>query len=358
MDIEIDNEISLKPSDIATALAYAVAQKEPIMLVGPPGCGKTSFAKQCAENTNSDLIVFHPVTDDPTDAKGLPWISSKSDFAEFKPFGDLYKALTATKPTIVFIDDLGQAMPATQSSWMRPVLERKVGNREFPDCVSFLAATNRRGDKAGVSGILEPVKGRFTIINVVSDLDDFCNNLFSRGQSYGLCEDTIISGAAFLRFCPDLLNKFNPTADISNSPTERNWVAAFKHAGHNLPGHIELALIAGRVGSGPAAQYAGFLKVYRNLPALESILLDPVHAIIPNEPSALYAVAVGLASKAAPGNFDRISTYARRLDEAEYGDIASLLIRDSVRRNYQVVNTEAFIRLASTPTGKLMIGNA
>jgi hypothetical protein len=67
---------------------------------------------------------------------------------------------------------------------------------------------------------------------------------------------------------------------------------------------------------------------------------------------------VGLASKAAPGNFDRISTYARRLDEAEYGDIASLLIRDSVRRNYQVVNTEAFIRLASTPTGKLMIGNA
>jgi hypothetical protein len=57
---------------------------------------------------------------------------------------------------------------------MQLILARRVNSFTLPDCVSFVAASNRRQDKAGVTGILEPVKSRFaTILEVSPDLDDW-----------------------------------------------------------------------------------------------------------------------------------------------------------------------------------------
>jgi hypothetical protein len=233
---------------------------------------------------------------------------------------------------------------------------REVNGYRLPDHVAICAATNRRTDKAGVSGILEPVKGRFTMLHMKSDLDDFCNNLFTRGASYGLTDDTIVCGAAFLRFREDLLNQFEATADMTNSPTERNWVSAFKMCDQKLPKHISFALVSGRVGVGAATEFVGFLEIYRQLPSLDAILHDPVNAIIPEQPAALFAVAVGLASKATEKNFAQIATYASRLEKSDNGEFAALLVRDSVRRNERVTNSLAYIQLCSSPTGKLMTG--
>jgi hypothetical protein len=63
------------------------------------------------------------------------------------------------------------------------------------------------------------------------------------------------------------------------------------------PGDVEFALYEGTVGRGAAIEFTGFLRVFRSLPSLDGILLNPGTAPIPNEPSALCAVATGLARR-------------------------------------------------------------
>lgn len=354
----MDINTALKPSDITLALKVGIEKGDNICVSGPPGCGKSSLWIQAAEACGREVIVSLPGVEDVTEPGGFPWIAADHSHAKKVLFGQAHRAVTATVPSLWLWEDFITAPNSVQNAYMQWAQAREVNGHRLPDYVSIGMCTNRRTDKAGGSGITEPMKGRFTILHMMSDLDDFCNNLFLRGKDYGLSEDAIVAGASFLRFRPDLLNQFNPTLDMSNSPTERNWVAAFKHTDTGLPVHIEHALIAGRVGEGPAAELVGYMKIFRNMPSLDDILLDPVNAIIPEEPAAKFAVAVGLASKATEANFDRIVTYALRLDAAEEGEFAVLLVRDSVRRCYRVTNTKAFIKLASTPTGKLMTGNA
>ena len=62
------------------------------------------------------------------------------------------------------MDDLGQAPPAVQAAAMQLILARRINGSLVSDEVCFVAATNRKNDKAGVARILEPVKSRFAAI--------------------------------------------------------------------------------------------------------------------------------------------------------------------------------------------------
>ena len=339
----------MRPKFVSEMLAAMIEARLPALLTGAPGIGKSDLVEQAARAAKCDLIVSHPVVSDPTEAKGLPWIKQGDKMATFLPFEDLYKAVTAKRPTVWFIDDIGQAPPATQASFMQLLLARRAGGKSLPDFVTFVAATNRRTDKAGVSGVLEPVKSRFvTIVNVDAHLDDWCTWATKANVAPELL--------AFLRFRPELLHQFNATLDLVNSPCPRTWASVGKMLALNLSERVELQAIQGAVGEGAAAEFIGFLRIFRELPSLDEILMDPDNAPIPEKAAALYAVAVGLASKANPNNFARVKTYADRLHADSKGEFAVLLVRDAVRRNRAICNTPAYIELCSSEVGQLFTG--
>jgi len=58
----------------------------------------------------------------------------------------------------------------------------------------------------------------------------------------------------------------------------------------------------GGIGRGAAIEFTGFLRVFRSLPSLDGILLNPATAPVPDEPSALCAVATGLARRTTEQN--------------------------------------------------------
>ena len=270
----------------------------------------------------------------------------------FCPLGTCIRLSIPRVPTVWFLDDLGQASPAVQAAFMQLLLARRVNGHALPDCVTFAAATNRRVDRAGVSGILEPVKSRFgTIVELQPDVDQWCTWAADNGVSY-----TVI---AFLRYRPELLCKFEATADLTNSPVPRTWAKLAKGEGMNLPPELEAQAFAGAVGEGAATEYIAFRQMARSLVNLDAILLDPSKAKIPTQPSELYAVAVGLAARANDQNFARIVTYAQRLySEADHGEFAVLMVRDSIRRDEKIAYTDAFIRMQSGPLGQLISGKA
>lgn len=343
--------IQIRPGQLSNLLAHAIAARLPILITGAPGVGKSDIVTQAAIAADADIIISHPAVADPTDAKGLPWPSKDGDHATFLPFGELAQALKAEKPTVWFLDDLGQATPAVQASFMQLLLARRVNRHVLPDCVTFVAATNRRTDRAGVSGILEPVKSRFaTIVELRPTLDDWCG--------WGLSNGVPAELVAFMRFKPDLLHAFDATADLTNSPSPRTWHSVAKLMKANLPPALEYPAFSGAVGEGAATEFLAFLRVFRELPNIDAILVDPDSQEIPTQPSVLYAVSAALAQRANEANFSRIARYCERLVKRGFGEFAAMLVRDAQRITPSVCNSPAYVTAMCGDLGKLIAGDA
>lgn len=340
----------MRPSNAVRFLQGAIRMRRSVLLVGAPGVGKTDIVTQAAAAEGADLIVSHPVVSDPTDAKGLPWPVADRGEATFLPFGDLARAIKAERPTVWLLDDLGQAAPATQAAYMQLILARRVNGHALSDKVTILACSNRRTDRAGVTGMLEPVKSRFlSIVEIEPSLDDWC--------VWALNHDLPTALVAFHRFRGgELLCKFAPAADMSQSPVPRTWAHLAEIEAWGLPDSVEAEAMAGAVGEGAATEYLAFRRMVGSLVTADQILLDPSTAALPGEPSACYAVCTALAARANVNNFDRVVTYATRLVDAGKGEFAALTLRDAVRRTNALTATKAYMMAVSGPLGDLITG--
>jgi hypothetical protein len=106
---------------------------------------------------------------------------------------------------------------------------------------------------------------------------------------------------------------------------------------------LEFPLIAGAVGEGPAAELVGFLRIFRNLPNPDLVLMNPETAPVPTGPAELYALAGVLARKATDQTMERLVKYANRMP----AEFSVLLMTDAVTRNPDITSTRAWIEWAS-----------
>ena len=311
--------VTVTPSQATRICKALVREGLPLMLVGSPGLGKTSIGKQVADSLGFEFIVTHPVVSDPTDYKGMPWVrtTERGSEADFLPFGDLLQMINAPRPTLVMLDDLGQAPPAVQAALMQVLLARRVNGHKISDHVRFIACTNRREDRAGVSGILEPVKGRFaTILHLEADVDAWVEWALDQG----LPPEVI----AFIRFRPELLSAFEPTAEMTNTPTPRNVESVGSLLGAGLEERDLFPAIAGACGRGWATEFLAFRRAVDSIPDPDDIIAHPGSAMVPREPSTLYALCGALARMATLTNWNPITVYIKRLP-AEFGLLAMTL---------------------------------
>jgi hypothetical protein len=303
----------------------------PVLIKGAPGVGKSDIVAQVAAELKYNLIISHPVVSDPTDFKGMPHV--KDGKADFLPFGDLRQLIEAKKPTIAFLDDLGQAPAVVQAAAMQLILARQVNGKRISDKVVFIAATNRRQDKAGVTGILEPVKSRFaTIVELTPTSDEWIQWAFDNGMPAELI--------GFINFRPSMLTEGAATTDIVNHPCPRTIAYAGKLISLGID---DVETLAGAVGEGCAIELIGFLRVFKQLPNISAILTDPEKAIVPTDPAAQYAVVSALVETITEDNAHRVLKYGSRLP----ADFSVLLVRDSIRKCPEIQNTTAFIKWAS-----------
>ena len=328
----------MNAKELERVLTICMKEGLPVLVKGPPGVGKTSVIRKVGENIKYHLIVSHPVVSDPTDYKGLPGIVKGE--AEFLPFGELRQLITAEEPTIFFLDDLGQAPAVVQAACMQLLLARRINGHAVSDKVVFVAATNRREDRAGVTGILEPVKSRFaTILELVAEADAWIEWAFENKMPAGLI--------GFIHFRPALICTTEATSDIVNHPCPRT----FEHAGRLMNiGLDDIETLSGTLGAGCAAELTGFLKVYKSLPNIAAIILKPDEAIVPTEPTALYAVTSALVEKASPDNVPMIFKYGNRLP----ADFSTLLVRDMIRKSPKIQHTKSFVEWATKHKEVLM----
>jgi len=321
----------MRPKLLLETIKFVIEHQLPILIKGAPGVGKSDIIAQACEATKTELIISHPVVSDPTDYKGLPFPVKGKEEAKFLPFGDLLKLIKAEKPTVFFLDDIGQAPASVQAACMQLLLARRINCHKVADCVTFLAATNRRQDKAGVMGILEPVKSRFAaIVELEINIDDWVNWAFENNMPVELI--------AFIRYRPNLLHDFKPTADIINTPNPRTVAHVGKMMNAGLSDDIQYEMISGAAGEGFAAEFIGFLNTWRNLPDIEKLIADPDRTVVPTEPSLLFAVCGALVQKADLCNFPNIMKYTKRLP----AEFQVLLVKDVIKGKPNLAETTAF----------------
>lgn len=331
----------MRPKHLEEFLKVAIPNKWPVLIVGSPGLGKTDIVLKSCQDIGADVIISHPVVSDPTDYKGLPFVYNTDGGekeAKFLPFSDLKRLIEATKLTVFFLDDLGQAPASVQAAAMQLLLGRRINDHKISDFVTFVAASNRREDKAGVQGILEPVKSRFmTIVDLSPDEEDW--------YDWALKNNMPTELVAFIRWKrstnESMLYDFKPSMEMKNSPCPRTVAHAGRLINGKLPDAVEFEAIKGAAGEVFATNLIGFLKVYRNLPDPDKIIADPENSKLPDSskrPEVMFALLASIAARATGKNFGNIVKLSYRLPD----EFSVMLIKDCVMKDLELAEISAF----------------
>lgn len=322
----------MKPSQLKSVLTKLIKHGKPVLLVGPPGVGKSEISETVARELGYDILICHPVVDSPIDYKGMPYVSDGK--AEFLPFGILNQLIEANSPLLCMFDDLGQACDAVQASLMQLLLSRKINGQKISDHVVFLAATNDKHHKASVSGILEPVKSRFiTILKIDIDAAEWIKWGSENNMPTELLD--------YVAMNPDFLFEFNPTTEVTNSPCPRT-VANMGEL-FNLFDICDesIELFGGAVGIEAAAKFLSFVEIYRRAPRIVDILADPVNCPIPDDvdQSIRTAICTMLTGRVDVSNFDKIITYVKRLGP----ELTQVVVTGASMRLPELIETKTYV---------------
>lgn len=294
----------MRARELKKFLRWSFKHNFPVLVKGAPGIGKTDIILSAAKKLKYDVLITHPVVDSPIDYKGLGAIVEGK--AKFLPYGNLEQMITANKPLIVFFDDLGQAPAAVQAAVMQLLLSRSINGAALSKHVRFAAATNRREDKAHVSGILEPVKSRFTsIVELEVNNDDWI--------VWAEKKDVPKSLIHYIQWRPEMLFNFKPTRDIENSPSPRTVAAVGNMMNKKLPNSLMFDAIAGAAGLAFATEFTSFLRVYKELPTIKEIQANPETCKVPTEVSAKFAIMGMVLDAITTTNMGKFLIYLDRL---------------------------------------------
>ena len=310
--------------------------RETVMRVAAGAIARKYLAERLGVRITGYLSQIGTLQLDPVDLRGLPRIAA--DQTEWVP----PKFLPTSGKGILFLDELTSAPQMTQAGCYQLVLDRKLGEYTLPDGWVVIAAGNPASERGVHFAMPRPLRNRFVHLDLEPDLDDWC-----RWAVKAQVRPEII---AFLRFKPELLHTADATSDANAWPTPRSWEMASqvlcgiarRHKTQLLAGtsEFEAQLLDGTVGPAAASELVAFLRLFRQLPSIDEILLNPATATVPAEPSAQIAIATALGRVLSDSSVGRGLTYLDRMPT----EMRVMAVRDAAARDTAITHTPEFVR--------------
>jgi len=343
----------MKPSELAEYFNIVIENHGNVLVVGKPGIGKTEICKQSIEKFKLEhpdktvyFAIWHPVVDDPTTFKGMPFPDEERTFTKWLPYGKIFELQKCKADYIIIVvDDLGQVGEQVQKPLMQLFLEKSIDGVDIPKHTSFISLTNDRHHAAGVAGILSTIKSRinFGIINLDVDTDDWIKYAIKRSLPAELI--------AAIKYNPGILDEFEEVKnagklrDMINYGNPRTIESMGLRFTEKIPAHLKLEAFSGIAGEVAAIKFLGFIELASQLPVIDFILKYPDTANIPDNESAMYTLCVTLAMKANENNFESIYKYAQRFSSREY---QALIVKTITDKEESLINTGVFIKWTSS----------
>lgn len=322
----------MRPQLMKSTLAALIGVKRTVCIEGPPGGGKTTIAKDVTESLGLRYIERHMPTMLVEDF-GIPYLGA--DTLTYK-IPDWFPAVGSQYDDgvggVLCFDDRNQASADLQKVLANICQARNLHGVPMADGWSVVSTGNRQSDRAGANRVLGHLRNRETVLELETHLDD--------SSAWMLANGVKAEVVSFLRFRPNMLHNYDPQRD--SNPTPRSWVEGVSAVLGVVPAEAEFECFKGAVGEGAAAEFVGFLRIFRKLPNPDSILLNPDTADVPTDPATLYALSGALATRATDSNFSRVCTYCERMP----AEFSVLTVTMASRRDPALTTTAAFTQWA------------
>lgn len=197
----------------ARELIRCLAHEQSLLLLAPPGVGKSDVVRQAAADAKLECKSLLGTQIAPEDVSGVPRIVGERSV--FCP----PRVLLPENPTrfCLFLDELPACAPDVQKAFYSLLLERRIGEYQLPKDTWVVAAGNRAEDKALVRTISSALINRVLILNIRIDVPEWVAWARTIG---GVRKDIV----AFIEQFPDALLRPVPDKAIPFS-TPRAWAS-------------------------------------------------------------------------------------------------------------------------------------
>jgi len=310
-----------------STLSSLIRVGRPVAIEGAPGGGKTSIVHQVADELDLPVVEKHMPTMLVEDF-GIPY-PTDNGFEYKLPDWYPYHGKPGTEGGgVLLFDDRNQANADLQKVLANIQQARNLHGKPLADGWTVVSTGNRQSDRAGANRVLSHLRNRETVLEFETHLDD--------STQWMIDNDVRPEVIAFIRFRPNLLHDFDPQRDVN--PTPRAWVEGVSAVLGEVPAEAEYECFKGAVGEGAAAEFVGFMRIYRKLPNPDAILMNPTASDVPTDPATLYALSGSLAERATESNMERFCTYMERMP----AEFSVLGVSYAVRKTPELANTQAF----------------
>jgi hypothetical protein len=310
---------------------YLKAKLVPV-LHGSPGIGKSSIAKQIAEEFNLKLIDVRLAQCDPTDLCGFP--SIKGNKAGYIPM-DTFPIEGDSIPDgysgwLILFDEITSAAPAIQAASYKILLDKMVGNHHLHKNVAMMAAGNLETDNAIVSPMSTALQSRLVHLELVVDAKEWTTWAEENGIDHRI--------TSYINFKPGNVYTFKPDHTDKTYACPRTLEFASRILNVvDLNDPITLPMLAGTVSEGIARELVSFCKLESELPKIDQIERNPEGIKVPVEPSILYALTGSISHHATKTNIGSLMKFVSRLPI----EFQVVCIKATLRRNKDLMSDPA-----------------
>src|SRR5437762_11775245 len=153
----------------AKELIRCLAHEQSVLLLSPPGVGKSDVVRQAAADASLECKSLLGTQIAPEDVSGVPRIVGERSV--FCP----PRVLLPDNPQkfCLFLDELPACAPDVQKAFYSLLLERRIGEYHLPAGTWVVAAGNRVEDRALVRTMSSALINRVFVLPVKVDLDEW-----------------------------------------------------------------------------------------------------------------------------------------------------------------------------------------
>lgn len=247
----------------AKVIIESMAHEQSILLLSPPGLGKSEMVRQAAHDAGLACHSLLGTQIAAEDVSGVPRIVGERSV--FCPPRILLPR--DERPFCLFLDELPAAAPDIQKAFYSLLLERRLGEHRLPPGTWVVAAGNRSEDRALVRTISSALVNRVIVLQLQIDVDEW----LCWATEHSVHEAVM----SFIEDQPDSL--LRPVPDNSQPySTPRAWaslsqgIMLLEQAGA-MSSAILRSLVYGRISEEDARDFCAWYGALREVPSVRQI---------------------------------------------------------------------------------------